>query len=93
MTTGDVPAGMPPATQGRQSSIGTADVYGSFATAVPTTIVAGTAGGARVSAASDALDREAPIKINGIGPDFLTRPAGILVVGLGALALLSYFDG
>lgn len=92
MVTADVPAGMPPGNQVRQSSLRQADVYGSFPSGVPTTIVAGSSGGARVEAAQDAADRELPIKIQGLSPDFLMRPAGALLVLVGAAFVLSWFD-
>jgi hypothetical protein len=91
-TVTDAPAGLPPA-QLRPSSIRAADVYGSFQTGVPTTVVAGTSGGARIAAATEQLDSEAPITVNGIGPEFLTRPAGILVILVVGLAALSFMEG
>ena len=92
MTTGDVPAGLPPAAQGKASSNKSADVYGSYQTGVPTTVVGGSAGIARVEAASSALDAEAPIKVRGISPELLQRPAGWLVVLVAIAAALSWFD-
>lgn len=92
MVTQDVPAGLPPGQQARQSSLRQADVYGSFPSGVPTTIVAGTSGGARVESAQDADDREAPIKFQGLSPAFLQRPAGALLVIVGALLVFSWLD-
>lgn len=90
-TTVPLPAGMP-VRQARPASINTADVYGSTATGVPTTVMAGTAGGGRVQAATDDVDGAAPITINGIGPDFLARPAGVLLVLVGLLVALALTD-
>lgn len=92
MQTTDVPAGLPPTSQARASSIKAGDIYGAYATAVPTTIQAGTAGGARVSAASDQLEAETPLTFRGFGPDFFRRPAGVLLLAVGALAVFSYLD-
>lgn len=92
MTVEDPPAGLPPA-QTRPSSLTRADVYGSFQTGVPTSVVAGTSGGARIAAATDAVDATAPITINGLGPDFLHRPAGILLLIVAGLAAFSLMEG
>jgi len=90
-TVQDVPAGLPP-TQTRPSSVRSSDVYGSFSTGVPTTIVTGTSGGGRIAAATTEVDAEAPVTIRGLDASFLTRPAGVLVVAIGILAVLSLLD-
>lgn len=92
MTTGDVPAGLPPASQGKQSSIRSADMYGSYQTGVPTTIVAGSAGAARVEGMGAQLDAEAPVQVRGLSPELLQRPAGVLLVLVAIVAALSWFD-
>ena len=89
MTTTDLPAGMP-AVQGRPGSIGIGEVYGSQATAVPTTIMAGSVGGGRVQAATVQLDAEAPVTVQGLPTTFLERPAGVLLVMVAGLAIASY---
>ncbi len=91
-TVQDVPAGLPPA-QVRQSSVRSADVYGSYATGAPTTISEGTAGGGRVRAATEGIDAEAPLTVRGrLDASFLSRPAGLLLLAVAALAALSYLD-
>jgi hypothetical protein len=90
-TVENVPAGLPPA-QLRQSSVASADVYGSYGTGAPTTIAEGTAGGGRVRAATEGIDAETPLKVKGLDASFLARPAGVLLVAVAALAILSYVD-
>ncbi|MCC7134050.1 MAG: hypothetical protein IT352_15440 [Gemmatimonadales bacterium] len=90
-TVENVPAGLPPA-QIRPSSIRSSDVYGAYAAGVPTTISEGTAGGGRVKAATEGLDAESPITVRGLDASFLARPAGVLLVAVAALAVLSYLD-
>lgn len=92
MTTTDVPAGLPPAAQGKQSSLRSADVYGSYQTGVPTTITGGSAGIARVEAASTIADSETPIKVQGLSPAILNRPAGVLAVIVVIALALSWLD-
>jgi hypothetical protein len=92
MITEDVPAGLPPASQGKQSSIKSADVYGSYQTGVPTTIVGGSAGVARVEGAAAQLDAETPVKVQGLSPELLRRPAGVLLVLVAIAAVLSWLD-
>jgi hypothetical protein len=78
-----------PTTSKRPGSAKFSDIYG------PLGFGAGTAsaGGEGAARAGDAARAGgAPITINGIGPDFLARPAGVLVVLLVLLAVWSYVD-
>lgn len=90
-TVENVPVGLPP-TQVRPASVKSSDVYGSYATGAPTTISEGTAGGGRVQAATEGIERETPLTVKGIDASFLARPAGVLVLAVAALAALSYMD-
>lgn len=90
-TVANVPAGLPPA-QLRPSSVRSADVYGSYTVGAPTTISEGTAGGGRVAAATEGLEAETPLTVRGLDAAFLSRPAGVLLVAVAALAVLSYLD-
>lgn len=91
MSTGNTPAApvTVPVAPRRPGSASFSDAYGalSFGT---TTRAAGGEGAAREAAAARAGG--APITVNGIGPDFLARPAGALVVLIVLLAAWSYFD-
>jgi hypothetical protein len=78
------PAGvtvLPPIAR-RPGSAAFADVYGGLTLGGMTTAQAGGDGAAREAAAAAA--GEAPVSV-AIGPDFLKRPAGVVVVLLGAL--------
>lgn len=90
---GDPPAGMPPSTR-RPSSATWADYYGSAGTGQPTATSGGTIGAARVAAAHEQAESEegAPITFNGLSPATLDKPAGVLVLAVVALAILSYLD-
>lgn len=82
-----------PAPSSRPPSLSTADVYGSYATGIPSTGVMGTVGQGNADAAANALDAETPLRVSaGVPSAFLSRPAGVLVILLVALALLS-MDG
>lgn len=76
-----------PAPTRRPGSAQFADVYPGFG---PSTAAVGGEGAAREGAALAAGGP--PVSID-LGSDFLARPAGWLVAGLAALALLSYLDG
>jgi hypothetical protein len=90
MATGVVPPPVVlPAPSRRPGSANFADVYGAPAFG-PTTAAVGGEGARREAGA--ALAGGAPITINGIGPDFLARPAGALVVLVGVLVALSFLD-
>jgi hypothetical protein len=78
-----------PAPARRPGSATWADAYGSLNFG-PSTAAQGGEGAAR--AADAARNTGAPITVRGIGPDFLARPAGVLVVLLVALAIWSYTD-
>lgn len=82
----------PPALPGRvyrrPSSVGAADIYGSYPTGVPTTVTDGTTGGARVEDAIAEVQGAAPG-----APGFLQSPVAILLVFLAGLAVLSYVEG
>lgn len=70
----------------RPGSASFADVYPGYGTSTAAT------GGQGATAERAALaSGGAPVAVS-IGPDFITRPAGWLVLGLVAVALLSYFD-
>lgn len=91
MVTRDLPAGLPPM-QRRPSSASYADVYGSTAANALTTPSAGSVGGQRVGAANADDNAPPPISINGFSPDFLRKPAGVLLLIVIALAILSWLD-
>lgn len=80
-----------PPPSSRPPSLSTADLYGSYQTGIPSTTVMGTVGQSNAEAADNALDAETPLSV-GLPTTFLVRPAGVLVILLVALALLS-FDG
>jgi hypothetical protein len=93
VSTGSTPA--PPVTipaaPRRPGSASWSDAYGALGfPGSQRTASAGGEGAAREAAAAHAGG--APLTINGIGPDFLARPAGALIVLIGALAAWSYFD-
>jgi hypothetical protein len=81
--TGPVVVPMPTA---RPGSATLADVYPGLG---PSTAAAGGEGATRERAALAAGG--SPLSID-VGADFLARPAGWLVLGIAALAALSYFD-
>jgi hypothetical protein len=77
----------------RPSSISTADMYGPYATGIPSTVQVGTAGYGAGTAQDAAMEREAPVTVNGLPSTFLQRPAGVVVVLIVFLLLLSLSDG
>lgn len=92
MSTGSpAPPVVVPAPPRRPGSASFSDAYGALGFPGATrTAAAGGEGATREAAAARAGG--APITINGIGPDFLARPAGALVALLVLLAAWSYFD-
>lgn len=91
MTVVDPPA-LPPASV-RPPSLSTADLYGPYATNIPSTVQVGTAGYGAASATDVAMANEAPVTVQGLPATFLQRPAGVVVVLLVFLLLLSLSDG
>lgn len=88
--TGVVPPAVSiPAPSRRPGSAKWSDIYGGLNFGA-TTAATGGEGAAR--AADAARNSGAPITVRGIGPDFLARPAGVLVVLVIALAIWSYTD-
>lgn len=85
-TVQDLPA-MPATLYRRPSSIGSADIYGSYPTSVPTTVTDGSVGGARVEAAISDVQGATPAE-----PDFLRSPVAVLLVLVGALAVISFAE-
>lgn len=75
-----------PAPTARPGSAVFSDVYPGFG---PSTAAVGGSGATREAAA--AATGGSPLTVD-VGADFLTRPAGWLVAGLAALAVLSYLD-
>lgn len=78
---------LPPATFRRPSSVGAADIYGSYPTGVPTTTTQGTVGGANVDAAVAEVQGVPPS-----APGFLQSPVAVLVVLVVALGVLSLVE-
>ena len=81
------PPTLPPAIYRRPSSVGAADIYGSYPTGVPTTTTQGTVGGANVDAAVSEVQGTAPTD-----PGFLQSPAAVLIVLVVALGVLSLVE-
>ena len=90
-TVGELPAGMPPPST-RPSSGTLADVYGSLTSGTPTLAAGGSIGGARVAAAAASDEAGAPVTIHGLSPELLHNPAGVLLILVAALAILSWLD-
>jgi hypothetical protein len=74
-----------PAPTSRPGSASFADVYGGLDFGTPT-VAAGSNGRAATAPLA------APISLQGIGPDFLRQPAGVLVVLTVIIAVWSYLD-
>lgn len=81
------PPTLPPATYRRPSSVGAADIYGSYPTGVPTTTTQGTVGGANVDAAIAEVQGAAPAESG-----FLASPVAVLLVLVAALAVISFAE-
>lgn len=88
-TVKDMPAALPVSSQARPSSIGMADVYGAYPTGGTDTVSAGSSGASR-QAATSFVPVGAPV--DAVVP-VLRSSAMILIVGLGVLAALSWFEG
>ncbi len=82
------PPTLPPATFRRPSSVGAADIYGSYPTGVPTTTTQGTVGGANVDAAVSEVQGTA----GPTDPGFLQSPVAVLLVLVAALAVISFAE-
>jgi hypothetical protein len=77
-----------PAPTRRPGSAQFGDVYGGLD--FGTTTVA--AGGQAATAHAASSSAPGPVSINGISPDFLRQPAGVLVVLIAIIAIWSYLD-
>lgn len=90
-----VPAGLPPSSQVRPSSIQGADVYGPWYLGGSTTVVGGTGGGGQIGgegfgppASNDPVPVRAPSALG-----LLDSGAGIAIAVLIGLAVWSYVEG
>ena len=79
-----------PAPSVRPGSATWADLYGQVDFG-PNTVTAGSGGTRRIAAADAAADAGNPLH-QGLTPDFLRQPAGILLVAVGVLLVLSLID-
>ena len=77
-----------PVPTSRPGSASFADVYGGLDFGQTTA----SAGGGAAAAGSYAAGRPPPISLQGVSPDLLRQPAGVLLVLIAIIAVWSYLD-